>query len=635
MNNDSVGLKVAKIASLDLISAHTAQPINSMEDSEWFIIDEVDLEELKINWSTLGISEEREHFAKEYIRAYFGKGNVSSGLLYGRRKTVKNTVSKVKLILNAIDKLYGTHLSVSKLSLDDVNAILIELIEKSNGELWSSGLAKQYLLDINHMSTFYNQGLMIDGIAFSMPRNQVVLAMMKDFVESKNIDFIEWTAGGTWNTLTVDVALLVLDYHIKVIESPIVKFLIEYFDFQRSTDKISPELFARSSSNIIKTTFSTDFRVACKDVKTKDKSQCTSKLHQIARIFSKLGYLSDIGTIRKGVTLGYVHKEAKKVKRSALFVFKALTGIRRSEVASVTSAKITSKGEQYFFESSLFKTNHGIKIVRSISRQAVVAIEIASKLSYLKLGSNESPFTAKSLLPSSFDQDGKEWSPMKREDISIKISKAYDDCIRSDPERFSSAPPRISAHALRHVFAAIALRCFKGNVRDSIRRHFGHSDRDRFTQSYVYDKLTDDIVNGTESQFLKDFVNSVGSDDEFYMLVAKRIREKVNEDHTFKSIGEVSEYFSNQVLEAIEFGAHEFGYYIPWDSKDKNEVFFDQHHLTPQSSAEDLTRIGISHQHLMEHCKSEKVKEASLKVVRTCEAMLDELNVDLDDLLYE
>lgn len=616
--------QVAKIVS-------DTKKLNSINCDIWTLIDEESLSIIKIHWKNIGISSRRETALKEFIRAIHGAGESASGPIYGREKTIKNRVFQYKVILNSIDKNFGKDIRIDQLNTEHVRKILSDIITKNDGSLWAYGTAQNYSLLFNQSNDLYDKGLITDGFNCDLPKSSSILLMIKNYVESKGVQFHEWAIRGSWHNLPIDVALIALSEQIKILESPTVKFLLDYYEFQRSEYRVHPDNVYTTYWKILKT---------CEEVnnrKLKGITQERSNIERLANIFLKHGFLTKNNEVSKVFYTGMFEENINKIKKSASYVFLALSGIRISEFASVRYSNFRKIKNTWFFDSKDYKSNKGFVITRPVSIHAYNAIRIASSLSYHSPNLDVSPSSTKTTYRKHFDfcGDFKKLN-VSKETVGKSVTNAYEQAMKEIRDKVPNCPTTTSPHALRHIFSAIALRTFSGDVRDHIRRHFGHSIDSSFTKSYVENKLDDAIVSATETEFFIDFVSIIGgTNTDFYAAIAKRIREKVRDEHTFTTLEELSNLFSAETINACEVIGHEFGYSIPWNSDDIDTTILDVHHLSDSSSVEDAMRIGISHQHFIDTTDDPFLKKSSLNVIYMCEELIKDLNVDIGALNYD
>lgn len=626
------GLNILPINENEILKIISNETItNSINCDTWTLIDEESLNSIKVHWKNIGISPQRECALKEFLRGIQGAGESASGPIYGREKTIKNRIFQYKIILNSIDANYGTDIRIDQLTTENVRKIFTDIITKEDGSLWAYGTAQNYSLLFNQSNDLYDKGLITDGFNCELPKSSSILSMIKNYVESKGIIFHEWANRGSWHNLSIDVALIALSEQIKILESPIVDFLLEYYEFQRSEYRVHPDDIYSSWWKILKT---------CKEVKKRKQSGITksrNNLERLANIFLKHGFLTNDNKVSNKFHTGIFEITCFQIKKSAIYIFLALSGIRASELASVRYSNFRKINNTWFFDSKDYKSNKGFVITRPISKHGYNAIRIAASLSYHSPTLDVSPSSTKTIRRKNFDFFGniKELNVTK-ETVGKSIKGAYEQAMDEIRDKVPNCPTTTSPHALRHIFSAIALRTFSGDVRDHIRRHFGHGIDSSFTRSYVENKLNDAIVSATETEFFVDFVSMVGgTDTDFYAAIAKRIREKVRDEHTFTTIDELSTIFASETINACEVIGHEFGYSIPWDLDDIDTTSLDVHHLSNSSSVEDAMRIGISHQHFMDTTEDPLVKKSSLNVINMCEALIKDLNVDIGDLNYD
>lgn len=615
----------------NLINALRAddQVLNGPDCESWCVIDEVKLKCINIVWKNLDCGMHRELTVKEFVRARLGKGNAVTGPLYGREKSVKNIVGQIKNICNAVDGLFGKTKRLDQLKLEDVKDILIQLSIRTDTPLQASGTIDNYAMNFRYLAEFYSKGLVSDGISCQLPNSQMIKMLLKEHVESTGINYYDWERRGSWHNLSIDSALLMLDYHISVVESNEALFLSKFYTFQRSKYRVNPKEIHGAGR------FSSAFENACLKMNRKStiKTKITN-LERLAKLFIEHGMFCKNNKFKANFKPSFFVRTTSFIKQSAMFVFVALSGIRMSELASVRYKNFFRKNNIYYFDSAIKKTNKGIKRTRPISEHGYNAMKIAASMSYLPMEDDVSPFASRTHFPVNFhDLTLKPYYTPSAESQGKNISNAYVKAVKDNPKLFKGAPSTTSAHALRHIFAAIALRAFTGNIRDHVRRYYCHTSHSKFTRAYVEGKLDDALLSATQTDFFKQFVESVGgTDPDFFAAIAKRIRERVQDEHVFATPDEMSEFFAKEAVKTCELVGHEFGYFIPWKL---GAGEFDVHHLTAKSSPEDTVRIAISHQHLINSCEDPIIRDASAKVVEMCEKMLTDLNVDLSGLQYE
>lgn len=624
------GIATVKYDETDFVDHE--RPINSLLCESWEVIDEVNLQISTINWIGTGISQERTTTIKELLRSYLGKPNVANGPLYGRTKTVKNLIARFKHADLIMNKLFGVEKKFEQLKIQDITEILFEFACRPEGGFWKANSVNNFAFIFVMLEESRRKGWTTDGISIPLPPTSHLVDRLKPKIEDAGLSFEEWLEAGSWHKLTIDSALYVLNKQFEVIEDPLVAFLVEYYDFQRSPEKVSPDNIYTNGR------FYPAFISIARDVQ--EKSERYQKLknrndYKLASIFVRHGFLNTDGSVNECFAPKMFWITPKYVKNAALFIMTAMAGIRVSELATVRYSMF-ERSKTIRFDSNLIKTDRGMPRKRSISKHAYRAVETAARLSYLPLSRKDvSPFS-NSHFRVFFDGTPESASfslEPKKETLAGRITNTYEETIRNNSEETASFPTSASPHALRHIFAAVAARCFSADVREFVRRHYGHSSESQFTKHYVENKLDDAIVSATESEFFKNFVSEIGGEDSsFFESVAKRIRERVSCGHVFKTPSELAEVFTKEAIDTCDLVGHEFGYAMPHDLSADD---IDIHHLSEKSQAEDITRIGVTHQHLIEGVDSGVIQEASEAVLKMCERMMDELGADWESLSYE
>lgn len=617
---------VSDIKEEDLLPEDGFAEVNTMECRVWNFYDSENLKETTLNWDSLNYPRHTEITFKEVLRALHGASMRVSGPLYGRTKTIKNRVTALKKIFNSKTKIFGSDTLFGTLSLNNFASIVQDIATKHNGELWTGGTVEQAIAILKKMKDYSRQEKITDGIKCDFPKKKITDCFLKAYVESKGVCYNKWLTRGTWHNLHIDVALLFLNDMLEIMESPTANFLVDYFKFQRSQYSVVVSDFSRPGA------FKQVFLDAVEEVVSNHSASTKSNIHRLAKLFSDHGFMDQENDDIHFYS-GMFTDEGNVIKGACLVVFTILSGGRISEVNSVRFAGMEVKNNEAYFYSRLKKNDNGMGRKRSCSKNALNAINVASNISYLSPQEDVSPFSS-THLPSVQKALKKQKRHLPSAETTAKrITRIYERWAK-DKSEIDGIPETSSPHALRHVFAAIALYRFKGNVRESIRRHFGHSNESNFTKSYVKNKLDEEIISAAESGYFKELAYEISSDDpEFYAAVIKRIRERVSEEHVFKSINEVGDYIAEQALDSMIITGHEFGYSVSW--LEDEAITTDLHHLSADSGCAEIVRIGIHHQNLIDNISDPVVREASSNIVSICEYMLEELEVNLEELDYE
>lgn len=617
-------------SNLDFSKNYDAEGfINTFECRVWEVIDEINLNVITINWDRIGLEHHHEITCKELLRFRCGKSNCSYGPLYARTKTIKNDISNFRLVCSSMYHLFDSEKRFDQLTLEDIKNVIRNVAFK-NDTIKKSRSLEVVSFVFYRSSRARKIGAITDGVIVKLPSKLTCLVgnSVKDTLESRDVVYENWAQHGTWDRLPVDSALYALNYQFELLQSEQTSFLLEYFKFQRSDKRVELNEIYRGGG------FLGSFIEIAKKISNSDSNIKNDNVYKLAEIFVRYGFIGASGSISKNFYPAMFTNEGIKVKNACAYIVTQLTGIRISEVATIRISSFTfssSKNGDRFY-SRIAKTDQGMLRSRSVSRHVYHAIDIATKISYLEIGPEHvSPFTrTNSKKFFNFSGNIEDIKNISVEALAQKINMAYKDSLKVAPANIIF-PKNISPHSLRHTFAAIAIRAFKGDMRDHLRRHFGHSFDSRWTDRYAHNKLSQVISSAAESDFFKQFVyDIIGEDDiEFYAAVAKRMRERISHNHRILTIPELERYFVDESIEACEVIGHEFGYSLPLIAH-KNE--FDIHHLTENTKTEDAVRIGITHQHLIDTCKNDGVRKASESVLKFCNNILDSLEKSLLEL---
>ncbi len=627
--------------------------INNIDDDIWYLTDEITEKYLVINWAKYSIDIHHQTLVKEFIKAITNSTHQQSGHIYCRSSTLMGHLRILKTLIACVCKLFPNQL-LSDLRLQDIKKIAhLAILKKGNGK-YGRGAADDFVKSSRYLYKYYSKGLIVDGINCDLPKFLHEYLYRELFSNDK--EYLTWKKGQGWNTLPAEIAILFLSDMLEIIKNSPTEFLFEYFKFQRSKQAINLTRNSRQGNKNL-TILKEALRVSEKLPKNPhskyyelDKN-VRSNLSNLAKIYIKAGYSSV-----SMPTAGNIADMSKKTQEAAVIIFTILSGARISEIASVRGNSFSKdRNGNHFFTSNIIKTHQGVKVKRSISGEAKKMVEICMKLSYVDK-TNISPFISKYggvHAPPNYGNNYVNNFKLLPGSLSQQIGLIYKNWISLQSDVIKDkAPKKISPHFFRHAFADIALRRFDGRVSESIRRHFAHAYGSSYTQAYTDDKLNEDIQAAAEKAYLIEIIGEIAEGNkDFYGPVAKRIRTLIKEDHRFLSLKEFDDAVKDLAIEYESIIPHEWGYCVlnpkelakaqckdkntgdlkVWENSSIKNCTHCVHRLTHKSQAENLVRIGISHQNFIEKSPLKSITGISKQVLKQIRVALKEMNVELNN----
>ncbi len=626
MSNATKNIFFINRASRIDFSSGLESKLNEMDDPVWYIYDTANTDKklpFSINWELM--DEYDSKLFKGFLRWKYTKGEGGNGKIYANEKTVKNDVTNYNKFIASHKKLHDNR-NISDLCLEEIKDIISHI----------APAPYKFESFLRAIMAAYNEGFCFDGISLDLPLDLTRYLHRDRFKDEK--EFKTWLKGGTWGNLPVSVAIVYLNDCIEILENKAVEFLLEYFRIQKSNNSVALEyLFSYGQQALVYDV------IEEKPVIIKLSRNCRSGLRKMADLFTKYGYSS-----KNKLTKNFLRKTSVELHNAALISCLMLTGIRLSELSSIRAKDLKSDGKgTYSFTSKIDKTHSGMRVVRSISGVAYEAMRILIGISY-RDNVEDAIFshTYTSGYLEIIDKDNA--VSIRSETLGKKVSQCYSEwrSIQSSALKEYS-PLTTSAHAMRHIFAAVALRRFDGRVSERIRRHYGHAFKSRYIRAYVDTKYDQDYQYAAEREYINEIITGISEGDKsFYGPVAMQIKRRISEDHRFLSLEEFNDALEDLSGEFENIVPHEFGYCVPrtreiahaqckdkdtgeariWEQSSVKNCTKCVHRLTHISQAESVVRIAISHQNFIDQSPLKATSEISQKIVKQCEAVLSEMN---------
>lgn len=628
--------------------------INRAKDRYWYYQDEVNQKKGTIDWNSAEIQSQHMQVAKEFIHSSFNEG-IPNGMIYCRSKTLKNEITVLRLFFSSIKKL-NIVCPLSKLNYQQIKNIAQTMLIKQNGELYSRGRADYICTLLKKSHSYYLSGKTSDGISIDLPEN-LRIDLFQNLVEGHGLNYQQWDKGGNWNTLGAQPAIHYLSDIIEKLDSPKTKFLRSFFRFQRSTQAIDTKyLFCGQNSSVLDYILITRSQKASDDKKTHAqkilKSRHRHKVDAFGDQLSSLARIFEEHNITKVPRAHEVSDWANDCIDFCITGIALLTGARISEIRSIKPNSVKySESRGYTFDSEIHKTHRGHIYTRSVTGYVSDLVNICLDLSYLdKIDLELSPFSrtiTEGFGPPTYGKNNY-ISKSNKETLSYSITRSYLKWLDTLPSTVRAKYPNsTSPHALRHVFAELALRRFDGQVHEKIRRHFMHTYGSPHTKKYIEEKLESDIKAKTEKAYIREIVQKIyEGNHEYYGPVVKTITTMIDNSHKVVSPEQAETFLDEISNNFVDLVPHEYGYCMtsskaialaqcvdpitgladPLERSSIKNCTKCVHRLTHKSHKASLMNIGISHQSFIDNSPLPHITEASKIILKQINAALEEID---------
>jgi integrase len=499
------------------------------------------------------------------------------------------------------------------------------------------------------------KGMLVDGLGFDFPKRYLQTSLEVK-LESYKLSYDDWSKSDGWESIPLPIAMGLLHDAITLLRDKRTLFLRDYFKFQRSSLSISWHQIEIGT-----------FNKYCKGVGPR-----RNRLNIFERV---KGLKEVIEQHYEGKITGFpfsgsgsMNKHCEDVHDACIVIFLCLTGIRLSELKSVCADDYRRETDGIWtFDSELIKTNMGIVEVREMSGLVAEAAETLTDLSYIVKRNREDKERLPLFGRYFYGGDYNKHVNFRRKNRGAtenssrgRLNIVFGNFLERHPE-FETLCPSINPHRFRHTWAEFALRRFEGNVFEAIRRHFRHSFGSYFTTHYVFDKLSDEVRDQLEKNYLVEILTKIATEN-----IESAMDENFKRDlhgkaarHLSQAMGtsiltqeEIDDFIDEMADEYEGIVAHEYGYCLVRkatkhlakciDRKTQTPVFENGsfvtcsgciHLVTSEcSNKESITRIAVSHTNLiasMTDLMGENVKSKSLDVskqtVKRAETILNEM----------
>jgi integrase len=593
-----------------------------------------------------------------YAQMHFMHSDVSRGYADDKARIVVSSLSSARKEIAALREvceyweLNFPHRTLQSLTRFEVQTMLRSfMIKKENNEagdiILGAGMLTQMCRILEKTNSNLHSGKVVDGVIHRMTG-----AFRKDTMEpllaGLELDYATWLKGGSYGSIPLTCASLMLAEAIAAIESDEAKIAGIFFS-QWRREKTKPSSWFGKYDRLalcrrmqqpeyVLTRFERGWAVSASEFGNSIHAATKNRYERLP--WKTLGELSDF---------------CCELTKAALTVITLLSGFRIIEINSMRVRDYEQEPDgSWWFTSENPKTESGFAHPRSLHGLAAKAADLMKNLTAVDTTQFNLPLFHRGYRSEAFDiakgrrrATHETWlsnagfttlalSLWFKEFYKVNVVEKYPDAGKIHDD--------VSPHQARHTFAEFALRRFDGNVMDKIREHFRHSVGSSHTRRYTREKLSESVRISMERDYAKEVIGRIahGSlDDRFYGPAAKRIDKEMAEIMVLTGV-EFDERVASLASEFVRFTAFEWGYcalrrneqhLAKCHDKKTGTPNVDQmstpevcagcpHSMNNEMQKQELERTAISHQFIAENHPLKTIGKMSSDVVKLIERRL-------------
>jgi hypothetical protein len=418
---------------------------------------------------------------------------------------------------------------------------------------------------MNRSNLLMLQRKVFDGISHVIT-HEFKRKIMAPLLERQGIEYSVWKKGGSYGSIPLTCASLMLAEAISIIESDKAKIATVFFTFWR-----------KNKSNPIHWFGIGDKIAFCRKIQANPNVLLSSNEQKWRARANEFGDAIDINTTEKfekfpWAYFGEFSDFCCEISKACLVIIILLSGFRISEVSEMHFSDFDQDADgSWWFKSENCKTESGFSHPRSLHGLVAKSAEVLRSLSAVDTSVYNLPFFHSGYRSGAFavalgwgNLSVKNWlidTKLSKKTLSKWFKVFYEVNVVSLLPEVVSHHKSVSPHQARHTFAEFALRRFDGNILEKLREHFRHSKGSFLTRRYTQNKLNESIRMSMERDFLKEIIGRVAEgniSDRFYGPAALRIEREVAR---YSFVTEPEFNASREYLDEFQrFVAFEWGY---------------------------------------------------------------------------
>ncbi|WP_426215185.1 hypothetical protein [Pseudomonas sp. DWRC2-2] len=595
-----------------------------------------------------------------YAQMYFMAGDISRGYADDKGRIVVSSLSSARQEIAYLREVCEyweakfpdrTLQSLSRLEIQlMIRALMVRKENNEDGGLILGVSTMTMLCKILERTyTMLHSGKLVDGVVYRMT-GPFKKSTMEPLLHELEVDYATWIKGGSYGSIPMTCASLMLAEAISQIESDEAKMAAIFFtQWREQKTKVTSWFGEKDRLALYRRMQSPDYVLsrfergwAPSAVEFGTAIDAATKTHHATLPWKTQGELSDF---------------CAELTKAALVVITLLSGFRIIEINGMRLKDYEQEPDgSWWFTSENPKTESGFPHPRSLHGIAADAATLMKTLSAVDTDDFNLPLLHRAYRSEAFfvargigkfsDEHWLADAGYTTNALRIWFKAFYKTYVVEKYPEAGQIHDEVSPHQARHTFAEFALRRFDGNVMEKIREHFRHSYGSFHTRRYTREKLSESVRISMERDYAKEVMGRITHgklDDRFYGPAAKRIDIEMAEISVLTG-AEFDDRLSALANEFERFTAFEWGYCALRANEQHIAKCHDPKTGTPnvdQRSAPEvcagcphsmnnnlqkleLERTAISHQFIAENHPLKALGNMSGEVVRKIERRLEE-----------
>lgn len=570
----------------------------------------------------------------------------SNRIMVTRHNTAKEELNTIKLLCEHWAQIHSNK-PLWNWSRGDLSEFIRSgMVSPSDRKkLYSRKRLTQICKILSMTRSGYTQGYLPDGIQFSIT-DSFRRAIMDPLLEERGLSYEEWSKDGSYGSVPLTIASLLIADAITLIESEEAKAAAIFFSVWRRSNVHPSNCFWKQSGSKLDR------------LERYFKYVGTNKLTDVDSDFGESFLKNGLGHLQKlpWKSVGQLSLFCKDLMQACLTILLLLSGFRISEIISLRFSDYYKFNDEWYFVSSVPKTHEGMRVPRVLHDLTAKAAQCLEDISYIdprkySIGFFHRGFmegAANAALNGKFASE--EWA-RNIKGFSIKtvypwfnlfykkyILKKHPDC--------QAVCKKVSPHQCRHTWAEFSLRRIDGNVEERIREHFLHSKHSRMTRKYTQHKLKESVQYFLENEYLYEVVKRISCqkiDDRFVGPAARRILKLVGDVKTLTP-DEFNSEIESCAAQIGRFAAFEWGFCAFFHGSEGSAQCLDPVTFLPNIDgcsgpnicikcpnglnndiqAKHLVRTGIQHHYIATHHPIKAIGKLSADIMEAIVKRLED-----------
>lgn len=466
------------------------------------------------------------------------------GYVDGKNRIVVSSISTARRDIAGIRniceywELNHTNRTLHSINRGEIQAMLQHfcLTQASSGdispEIKGFGLIKIIGELVDRSNKNFHAGKLFDGFSHRITEGFRKSALA-ELIEARGLSYAEWKKGGSYGSIPLTCASLMLAEAITLIESDDAKAAVIFFNTWKKY-KSKPGLWFGAYDRL------TAYR------KFQAHPNLAKTFPQWESSIMEIGQSLDEVLERKLDAMPWksfteLTEFCTELLKAALTILLLLSGFRLSELQSMLfdSFEIAADGT-WWFKTENYKTDHGFATPICLHGLAADAANLLKGLTPLNVDQYQLPVFHHAYRDGAISA-AMGWNRPKKKDWSLEepykigtlrkyFKVFYTEHVVDKYLGVKEVHPEVTPHQTRHTFAEFALRRFDGKVSEKLREHFRHAPGSSHTRKYTEAKVSESVKLSLENEYLAETIGRIAAghiDDTFFGPAAKRIEMEI------------------------------------------------------------------------------------------------------------